>query len=122
MFEDNNGKNICNVKPIEIKVKDGKILANNFSSFNMKNFYKQYIETSHSDEIAMDYYSIVAGPRIINNLSKLKIENYSEIIEQLRCIICSDVYNETLSSKDCIHRFCKNCIYESMKQYINLNK
>ncbi len=115
MIEDNYGSNSCNVKSINITKIDGKVLANDFSNFQLMNFYKQFIINSHNDEIAMDYYRIVAGPRMIDNIRNLKLENFCEILEHLRCIICSDVYNETLSNKDCIHRFCKNCIYESMK-------
>ena len=63
--------------------------------------------------IGLTAYETVCSPRKIINESKIDFnkEQISKVIEEvLRCTICYNIFQNPVSIKGCLHKFCKNCI------------
>ena len=60
-------------------------------------------------------YESVCAPRKINNESKISFtkEQINKVIEEvLRCNICYEIFQNPVSVKGCLHKFCKPCIMD----------
>ena len=63
--------------------------------------------------IGLSAYESVCSPRKIINESKIEIdkEQISKVLEEvLRCNICYNIFQNPVSIKGCLHKFCKACI------------
>ena len=63
--------------------------------------------------IGLTAYESVCSSRKIVNESKIEFnkEQISKVIEEvLRCTICYNIFQNPVSIKGCLHKFCKNCI------------
>ena len=63
--------------------------------------------------IGLTPYESVCSPRTILNESKIEFnkEQISKVIEEvLRCNICYNIFQNPVSIKGCLHKFCKTCI------------
>lgn len=61
----------------------------------------------------MSYYEVVAGPRIIKDISQLDLSNEQIqmcIKDVFKCSICLSIYTDPVNIKNCLHKFCKKCI------------
>ena len=72
--------------------------------------------------IGLTAYESVCAPREISDESKISFssEQINKVIEEvLRCNICYDLFQNPVSVKGCLHKFCKNCI---MDYYFKVKK
>ena len=72
--------------------------------------------------IGLTAYESVCSPREISDESKISFssEQINKVIEEvLRCNICYDLFQNPVSVKGCLHKFCKNCI---MDYYFKVKK
>ena len=63
--------------------------------------------------IGLSAYESVCSPRKIINESKIEFnkEQINKVIEEvLRCNICYNIFQNPVSIKGCLHKFCKTCI------------
>ena len=63
--------------------------------------------------IGLTAYESICSPRKIVNESKIEFnkDQITKVIEEvLRCTICYNIFQNPLSLKGCLHKFCKNCI------------
>lgn len=65
--------------------------------------------------IGLTAYESICAPRKILNESKIEFnkEQINKVIEEvLRCNICYNIFQNPVSIKGCLHKFCKSCISE----------
>ena len=63
--------------------------------------------------IGLTAYESICSPRKIVNESKIEFnkDQITKVIEEvLRCTICYNIFQNPVSIKGCLHKFCKNCI------------
>ena len=63
--------------------------------------------------IGLTAYESICAPRKIINESKIEFnkEQINNVIEEvLRCNICYNIFQNPVSIKGCLHKFCKSCI------------
>ena len=76
---------------------------------NEKNIQEIYKDMS----IGLTAYESVCSPREIKNESKIELnkEQINKVIEEVfRCNICYNIFQNPVSIKGCLHKFCKSCI------------
>ena len=40
---------------------------------------------------------------------------FLELLPELKCPICLEILTETMTTKECLHRFCSDCITKSLQ-------
>lgn len=68
---------------------------------------------------------MACGPRILLNEEQdneeIDLECFQLIKEVLQCPICTDIVKDPLNVKNCLHKFCANCIENyNRTMYINI--
>ena len=74
---------------------------------------KNFQQLMKNMSIGLTAYESVCLPRKINNESKIEFtkDQINKVIEEvLRCNICYNIFQNPVSVKGCLHKFCKNCI------------
>ena len=91
------------------------------SELNIKEEEKGNIEVNEKNtqqlmkdmSIGLTAYESVCSPRKIKNENKIEFnkEQINKVIEEvLRCNICYNIFQNPVSIKGCLHKFCKTCI------------
>ena len=91
------------------------------SQFNIKEEEKGNIEINEKNiqqiykdmSLGLSAYESVCLPREIKNESKIEFnkDQINKVIEEvLRCNICYNIFQNPVSIKGCLHKFCKSCI------------
>ena len=76
---------------------------------------KNIHEIMKNMSIGLTAYESICSPRKILNESKIEFnkEQINKVIEEvLRCNICYNIFQNPVSIKGCLHKFCKSCISE----------
>ena len=74
---------------------------------------ENYQSITKNISIGLTAYESVCAPRTIQNESAITFskEQISKVIEEvLRCNICYNLFQNPVSVKGCLHKFCKSCI------------
>ena len=74
-----------------------------------------YQTIKNNMNIGLTAYESVCAPRKINNESNITFtqEQINKVIEEvLRCNICYNLFQNPVSVKGCLHKFCKSCIMD----------
>ena len=74
---------------------------------------KSFQELLKNMNIGLTAYESICAPRKIINESKIEFnkEQINKVIEEvLRCNICYNIFQNPVSIKGCLHKFCKSCI------------
>ena len=74
---------------------------------------KDFQQLIRDMSIGLSAYESVCSPRKIINESKIEFnkEQINKVIEEvLRCNICYNIFQNPVSIKGCLHKFCKSCI------------
>ena len=80
---------------------------------NIKVNDKSFQELLKNMNIGLTAYESICAPRKIINESKIEFnkEQINKVIEEvLRCNICYNIFQNPVSIKGCLHKFCKSCI------------
>ena len=90
----------------ELNIKEeekGNIIVND-------NHFQQLIKNMH---LGLTAYESICSPRKIKNESLIEFskDQIDKVIEEvLRCNICYNIFQNPVSIKGCLHKFCKTCI------------
>lgn len=53
---------------------------------------------------------------VMENVSQVDDVTFEKIKSALSCRICLEVYKDPVYTKDCMHRFCKQCIEKIIRR------
>jgi hypothetical protein len=96
---------------IKLDEKNG-VMANGFSRTEIMDMTTQGNHLTNFT-LEMDYYEIIARPRMIKNINNLQFDKsqVERIIKEIfQCPICMTILIDPVNIKTCLHKFCKKCI------------
>lgn len=91
--------------------KSEMVISSTNNLVTVNNLFRQHM--SNAMNYGLTCYEAVCSPREIIDESKVSFsqKQIQKIIKEiLRCNICYEIYNNPVSIKGCLHKFCKNCI------------
>ena len=64
----------------------------------------------------MTPYELDRQPHLLSQDNNAVIRTTGRLLEsELQCAICLDVLRKTMTTKECLHRFCDECIRQALR-------
>eukprot|EP00730_Choanoeca_flexa_P020443 TRINITY_DN9984_c0_g1_i1.p1 TRINITY_DN9984_c0_g1~~TRINITY_DN9984_c0_g1_i1.p1 ORF type:complete len:247 (+),score=23.88 TRINITY_DN9984_c0_g1_i1:89-742(+) len=71
-------------------------------------------QTYHEDWILSSYEENRTAQPLVDDDREVELD-YTELGKMMKCAVCLNLLDHTMTTKDCIHRFCADCISKSLR-------